>query len=547
MLRNLPGRLAGTPDRSVAARFLAWAFLAAVLAFAWLRFSDNTVDNDLWGHVLYGQRSLAAGATARTDTLSWTAAGLPWINHEAFAELVLGFVHRQAGGAGLWLFMMTLAAGTVAWAAFSGAGRDPEQRWLTLALLGASVNFIALGYAVRPQLFTMLALVALLFSLRRFLSGRLAWGCVLPPLFAAWVNFHGGYLVGVALLLLAAVLEIVSLVLPDFTRVLKFAPPPWRPGSLRIAGVAVVSILALALNPWGFGLVRWTIETVLLPRPRISEWQAMGLTAANAPFYFVLAVSVASWLASRRPRRLWEAAGLALLAILALNHQRHAPLFGLANLMLTPPHLVDAFKQLVSRLPTLPVLARKPALQWLAGGALAVASVVCLHDSVAPPRQHPFTLEVEKDVFPVAAIAFMHEHGLAGNTVTFFDWGQEVLWELPDNPVSFDGRLDTVYPGAVMEAHWDLYAGRRLDPALALDRAETALLPTGSGGVDLLRHAGWKTVYRDPLATVLVKSPAHFPQLSTLQLPVLAGPAAVTGRVDFPATPPQLAVPGHPR
>jgi len=530
-----------------ASRFAAYAFAAAVLAFAWLRFADNTVDNDLWGHVLYGERSLTIGEVERTDSLSWTAAGQPWINHEAWAEIALGFVHHHAGGMGLWLLMIGLAGVTVGWATNSGGGREPEHRWAALALLGASVNFIAIGYAVRPQLFTMLALVAVLFSLRRFLAGRLAWGCALPPIFALWVNIHGGYLAGLLVLLFAGGIEASSLWFPELTRRLNFAPAPWRPGWVRIAAILLVSTLALALNPWGLGLVKWTIQTVLLPRPQITEWQPLGLSAANFPFYLVLAVSVASWLVTRRSRRLWEAAVLGLLAAMAITHQRHAPLFGLANLLLTPPHLADAADQLLERTPSLRALFHRRTTQGTAGVALLAAAAGCLYASVAAPRRQFWTMEVPRDVYPVSAIAFMRAQGLTGNTVTFFDWGQEVLWELPHNPVSFDGRLDTVYPSAIMDAHWNLYAGRSLDAALALDRAAVALLPTGSGGVDLLRGAGWRLGYRDPLATVLLKPGVSFFLPEGVRLPVLAGPAAVAGRAAFPDIPSVLAGRDRPR
>ena len=520
-------------------RALGWAFFFAVLAFAWLRFSDNTADNDLWGHVLYGQRNWSAGRIERTETLSWTAAGAPWINHEVAAEVVLGLVHRQAGGSGLWLFMVAMAAVTTGWAALAGRGRNPLQRWTALALFAASVNFIALGYAVRPQLFTMLALVALLATLRRFLDGQVRWGFLVPPLFACWVNLHGGFLAGWLLLLAACALETAARL-----RLLPISgPSSGRAARVpAIALVAVGSTLALALNPWGFHLIGWTIETLRLPRPQITEWQMMPLSAAGAPFYIVLGVSTAAWLFSREPRRVWEAAALALLGLMSILHQRHAPLFGLVNLMLTPPHLADAARRLAPRCAGLLAAIRRPLTQFAAIGALGASGVVCLVASVSAPREHPFTIEVPRDTYPVAAIGFICTHQLAGNTITFFDWGEQVLWELPDNPVSFDGRLDTVYSPEIMDAHWRLYAGEAPGPALDLSRAELALLPTGSAGVSWLRNAGWTLVYSDPLASVLLRDPAHYPALATIALPVSGGLQAVRGRAPFPDAPPRLGM-----
>ena len=190
------------------------AFGFAVAALAWLRFSENTADNDLWGHVLYGQRALLLGGLEHTEVLSWTAAGLPWINHEVWAEIFFGAIHRLAGGTGLWLAMLGLAAVTVIPAWRAGAGRDPARRLAALGLLAISINSIALGYAVRPQLFTMLFLVLLLLALRAWFGGRERWGWTVPIGFAAWANLHGGYFAGWILLLGAVGAEVVVRVWP---------------------------------------------------------------------------------------------------------------------------------------------------------------------------------------------------------------------------------------------------------------------------------------------------------------------------------------------
>jgi hypothetical protein len=267
---------------------------------------------------------------------------------------------------------------------------------------------------------------------------------------------------------------------------------------------------------------------------------------ASAPFYFVLVCSALAWFFSRLPRRPWEAVVLILLGAMAILHRRHAPLFGLANLILSPAHLADAGRRLAPHCGSLLAAFRRAPMQLLSSAALLGTGAICLHATVSAPREHPFTIEVPRNTYPVAAIEFMRHHGLTGNTLTFFDWGQEVLWELPYNPVSFDGRLDTVYSNEIMEAHWRLYAGSAPGPALDLDKADVALLPNASAGANYLLRNGWRTVYHDLLATVLVHDLARRPALAPLGRPAAGDSRVVQGRAPFPDYPPLLGTSAAP-
>lgn len=510
--------------------WLRRAFGFAVLAFVWWRFSENTADNDLWGHVLYGQRMLQHGGLETTETLSWTAAGLPWINHEVLAEIALGLVHRLAGGSGLWSLMMIMAGVTLGWAWHSGAGTDRARRLTSLALLALCTNFIALGYAVRPQLFSYLFFVALLVSLRNFLAGRTAWGFVPPVLLAVWTNTHGGFLAGWLIVLVALIGESSARFFPALLR--RFRCEPAQPGPDRAALLAVACTLALLLNPWGWNMVTWTFRTLLLPRPYIFEWQPMPLATGSLPFFFTILLGLLAWGVSRQPRRLWEIAVWSLLAAAAIRSQRHAPLFGLASLVFLPAHLQDLLARLSPHAASLRELIRRPAIALAAALILFVAGVRCLQTALARP--YPFSMAVPRTFFPVGAIEYIKAHQLTGNTITFFDWGQQVLWELPDNPVSFDGRLDTVYPVRVMDAHWRLYAGQDPGPDLDLTKAEVALLPTGGEAYPWLKRHGWKVAYCDALATVLTRQPR-------VGRPGFGSAEDVMGSVRFPDAMPVLA------
>jgi len=517
--------------------WLRRAFFFAVLAFVWWRFSENTADNDLWGHVLYGQRMLHWHGLETTETLSWTATGQPWINHEVLAEVALGLGHRLAGSSGLWSMMIILAALTLGLAWQAGAGPDRNRRLVALGLLALSTNFIAIGYSVRPQLFTFFFFVILLLVLRHIFAGRIRPWAFLPPLLlVVWTNTHGGFLAGWLVVMVAVAAEGLGAFLPGGLR--RVRCEPFGADPLVLANVAAGSTLALVANPWGWKLVAWTIATIRLPRPNIYEWQPMPLTPASAPFFFMLLLGALAWGLSRQSRRLWEMLVWVMLAAMTIQHQRHAPLFGLASLVFLPVHVQDLLTRLTTRTESLRATARRPVIAVLGALALLLAGTWCLQINRSTSRQYPFHMEVPRSLFPVNAIEYMKAHQFTGNTITFFDWGQQMLWELPDNPVSFDGRLDTVYPPDVMDAHWRLYAGQDPGPALPLNLARYALLPSSSRGVDVLLAQGWSVAYYDPLAAVLVR---QFPTNLKIPEPTEGGRAAATGSVLFPDAPPVLA------
>jgi hypothetical protein len=169
--------------------------------------------------------------------------------------------------------------------------------------------------------------------------------------------------------------------------------------------------------------------------------------------------------------------------------------------------------------------------------ALALAAVGVVAATFMLHKERAWTMEAPRAQYPVAAVQFIHDHGLRGNMLAFFDWGEMCIWELPDSRVSIDGRLDTCYPRDVIAAHWKFYNAQPVDrAALDIGRADFALLPANlAGAFTLTRQDRWQAVYSDNLAVVLVKNRAQFPKLAGLTLPVQGGPAATQGRAAFPS------------
>jgi hypothetical protein len=516
------------------------AFVLWVVCLAVFQFSENTADPDLWGHVLYGEHLLQTGNLMRTDPYSWTAFGHPWINHEILAEAAMALSFRALGGTGLLLLKMATGLATFFLALSIAARRMDERTKMIAWALGAlAVVEISFGFAARPQIFTALGLAIEFWLLLQIHNGKKLWALALPPLFAFWINTHGGVLAGLLLLFAAAAGTTVQNLLrkfaPDFIRA-RLADGPPDKIVLWLWFSAILSALALLANPYGFELLRWLVGSVLWLRPQISEWNPTPFDWNHAAFFFCIALAAISILCSRKPWQLWELAMLILLAALAVRSIRNTPLFCLAALAFVPPHLADALDRFKNHFQGLAELCGCPTRQRIFSALLLFAAAGSLAATFTLHKERAWTMEVPREQYPVAAVKFIQQHDLRGNLLVFFDWGEMCLWKLPESRVSIDGRLDTCYPPEVIAAHWKFYNGDPFDrSALDLSQADFALLPSKlAGSRALAKQDGWQAAYFDEVAVVLVKNVDQLPKLTGLKLPVQGDANATAGRAAFP-------------
>ncbi|HTY88904.1 MAG TPA: hypothetical protein VMB80_15675 [Candidatus Acidoferrum sp.] len=542
----MPSTETGSASAPAAPGASAWrrAFCLCVLCLAIFQFSENTADPDLWAHVLFGRQFLQTGALMQTDPYSWTANGHAWINHEVLAEAALGLAHRWWGGTGLLLLKMAVGLLTFG-LALSMALRSMNQsaRPMAWAFGALAVVEISFGFAARPQIFTALALAVQLWILQQIHRGRWQWVLALPPLFVFWINTHGGVLAGALLLFVAAAATTAQWLFQTHGAAALVSTPDQKL-SVRVVVIlwisAAVATASLLVNPWGAGLVRWLIGSVLWLRPEIAEWNSTVLAWDHAAFFCCALLAVVAFLCSRRPRSWWQIAVTAVLGLMAFRSVRHTPLFCIAALAFVPPHLADVLQRFRAHFWRWEELGQRPGVKKTLTTILWLASIGILAATFTLHKERAWTMEVPRRQYPVSAVQFIHEHGLRGNLLVFFDWGEMCIWELPDSRVSLDGRLDTCYPRDLIDAHWKFYNGEpAAETGLDLGRADFALLPANlAGTLTLVKQSGWVPVYLDGLAVVLVKNPNQFPKLNGLTLPVQGGPPAIQGRAPFPASPP---------
>jgi hypothetical protein len=490
-------------DRPPAPGWWTAALVLLAVAIGIYLFAPTEADPDLWGHVRFGLDTLDTGRIVRPDIYAYTSGDVPWINHEWLSEAIMAIAYRFAGAPGLIAIKLALG--------------------LTLAALlvrhlrrvGLLPAFLITAYAIavmlpgfrslRPQAFTYLLFLGVLLLIHRADRGQPRTLWLAPPLFAIWVNLHGGFVAGLGVLAASAL----------FRRQHRRAGAGGRDGggSARQFGAGrdrwlpvVAAALATLLNPYGVGL--WTfLARTLGPRPDIAEWQAVSLTTMEGAAYLAVlafgAIGVAALVRSRQWLAVILFAGGATLPFLA---RRHLPLFVLMTIVVCAEHSAAAIAAFVRRraqgdVSSSPTSspASSPApdrFRPIVATMLVIQAVVLL--AIAVPRL--VRISVTAADYPIAATAWLARSGVAAHLAVDFDWGEYVIWHVgPRVQVSVDGRRETVYSDAVYELNQRFIAGVDGWDRLLTERpSDLVLVGLHTGACDrLMQRADWTLLLRD--------------------------------------------------
>ncbi len=510
----------------------------------------TVADPDLWGHTLYGLRSIEQGVlTEKFDPFSYTAPGNRWVNHEWLTEYIYGWTWQNFGDAGLWCWRNLIVVGLFAIAAaVMHRARAGVAASIVLLIYSAQClgSFCAL---VRPQLATFLLFALTLAILRSYWDRPHRWIWVLPLVSALWVNLHGGFLAGLGLqvLFLTAFVCRAAANKADFRRHL--------PALATLGAVTIASFAAVLVNPYGVEM-HTMLFNHLVPKQAVNEWQPLWAAWQAPVFYLPFILLGITLLWSRR----WQWIDLWILTcvgVQAVSHIRHIALLCIALLILLPLPLTDALSRMFPNLIKRFSFSQHASLRRCAVAGALLVMIALRVPVVLNVWQHgirPWQVAVESRGgalgMPVRAVSLMDRLGIHGNLITHYSWGQYVLWHLhPETRVAFDGRYRTVYPRDVEEQFLTFLTEDRSGPArvaLVDDyQSELALLPCNIRACEYLdARRDWIKLYEDDQAVLFVRDVPKFHALLDGDLPLHAADEGIAAWNRFPAGP--RSVPGSP-
>ncbi len=289
--------------------------IAVILGYC----ARGITEPDIWWHLRNARNLVQLHSFARVDSYSFSAAGSPLMNFEWLSEIpyFLGFKAWGLQGLLAVYFAVLVLIYVGVYYRSCRAGADCKDA--AIATLGA-ICLGGVSIAPRMLLFGWLCMVGLLLVLDRFQqTGKGIW--LLPPLFALWINLHGSWVFGMAVL----VLTIASgLVQGEWGSVVARR---WTGGEFRkLLPVFTASLAALLVNPYGYKLVLYPYTLLLRQQgvmQYIEEWQPVNFSTPNGKLALAMIFGLlAAALFSRRRWRLDEVLLTSFALWAALSHVR---------------------------------------------------------------------------------------------------------------------------------------------------------------------------------------------------------------------------------
>ena len=426
-------------------------------------------DSDYFWHLKTGEYILAHHALPKTDIFSYTQYGKPWELHEWLFEVMLYQVWQWAGGWGV-RFMTSLLATLSLLFAYLAASRLLKGSTAALVLLLIVMVPFSLGISPRPQLMTYLLFSAFLYVLSdfKYFQGMRAL-ILLPVLMVLWVNVHGGYIVGIALLLLFSLCEWANYGLGgtrDEMTVTRLKRLSWS---------TAATILASLANPYfvEHWLYPFRVMGMNASRNYISEWRSPDFHDPHTLSYlFLVGIFFAIDIYRRKKPDATEFVLPSAFIAASFYAVRHIPLaallllvFGAAALHqgLFAGSLAGGLRKLQRRYASRITAGRQLgnveyAMNWM---FLGIAMLSLLFYAQAH-RDRPGPA-------PAGAAQFVLDSGLRGRMFNSYDFGGYLIYKLyPAQRVFIDGRAD-LYGDAFIDKSYRVIAEGKPGWEKALD------------------------------------------------------------------------------
>lgn len=428
--------------------FISTAFL---LLFSLIYFQKARIfiDPDFGWAIRMGDLILKGGIP-RTDPFSYTMPSYPYVDYEWLTHIGTSLVYMRLGYSGLALIFTIIAvAGILICVSKSDRIFKPFQ-----ILLVSVVLFPFFG--IRAQVISWFFLALLC----RVVLNERVWNkykYFIPTLFLIWSNLHGGFVIGLIILMFVY---------------------PSKQSFINLT-VVTTSVLVTLVNPYGFSLWQevWIALIDMPIRVYINEWRSLFFSTSLISF-FSIAFFSAFIIYYLKKYNIFEILLFYLMLIAAFSSSRNLPLFIIYAVMLSERGINKFIADVNGNKSNRDRFHRLYIFIFLIVSILAFFEI---------KYNYPIAIgRTEALYYPQKAVEYLSRNLPTGQIYSSYSWGGYLDWKLPQKKVFIDGRM----------------AGWRQNPTLS----ESEYIFDENNSLLLLKISLSKTFKKYNIDTVLLPS-----------------------------------------
>lgn len=479
-------------------------------------------DGDTGWHIVTGRAIIDTLRIPSADPYSYTMPGTPWTAHEWLAEVIFAGVDRVAGLNGVVVFTAALISLTCfflyRYMVHIRVSPLTASILTVLAALASSLHWLA-----RPHVFSFLMTLAFMVVLELYQregKDRLKY---LPLLMALWVNLHAGYILGIMLMVIYAGGNIAKHVMT------RGADPADMRRAKALGLFTAITVAATFLNPHGPAILYFPFHLVgrQYIMDNILEWLSPNFHTDKLFEAMLLYIATVFVVSDRKPDII-EGGGALLMVHMSLYSARYIPLLAIIVMPMAAARTGELLGRVVSGMDGVGIAGRVASRierisanvtpmelrfnrhVWVYA-AIAGCMIVAVNGGrLGNTKLMEYTHD--KKVFPVDAMEFAVKNGITGNMFNNDGWGGYIIYRYyPEYRVFMDGRSD-MYGVDFLKQYVKVARAKpgyrdvleKYNVGWAIFNADRPLCEL------LVRADGWRLVYADKTANVIVRNAPEY-------------------------------------
>lgn len=407
---------------------------------------------------------------------------VPWVNHEWLFQVLAYLSYKRWGMSGAIYFKTVILMLAYFFVFLTVYRRSTHVIGLFAVFLAAMISYKR--FYMRPEVFSILFTAVWLYLLERFRHRQKSWSiCItMPLLMVVWINGHGYFILGPAIMLIYLIGEGIQGVVPmprTLTRKLLWKQDVIRGRGWVILAVAtVLSVMATFVNPSGVDGARYPIDVLgqvadptSVIRTIIGEMQPpfhFSFTYAVIYTWVLLWLSGASWLLNIRRIKLSRVILYVVSIIFFSKALRNMPFLGIPGAVFMALNVNEAWDDTLGFLRRKIVPEALIVARWAGQAALAGLLVFFL---IWIPSDRFYVYDIAsiryglgytKHKFSMGAVEWIRNHPVEGHLFNAFGMGGLSMWKLyPEKRPGPDGKPKDYYGGRrlFIDGRAEVYGG----------------------------------------------------------------------------------------